>query len=176
MIFISVSSAMPNAQSSSTLAKYSFTILRQKLSMVQMSAWLINVICFIRCSSYSPFAIISSIFFCSACPIFSFIWAAAAFVNVTTRSSSTDTGSLPSILSPREFLPATISMMRSTRTAVLPDPAAADTRRFPCLVSMTCACWSVHFIPLSVFISFPMPSFLTYLYIKLCSSLRYLFS
>src|SRR5947209_8643556 len=49
-----------------------------------------------------------------------FISAAAASVNVTTSSSSTSHGSLAS---------QTRCAHRSASTAVLPEPAAADTRR-----------------------------------------------
>ena len=70
----------------------------------------------------------------------SLISPAAALVNVTTNSLSMSTGSLP-------YLPSTIEIILSTKTAVFPEPAAADTRRLQSLVFITLLCSSVHLVP-----------------------------
>ena len=70
----------------------------------------------------------------SAFPILSFISPAAALVKVVMSSRSTSTGCSGSVIRER---------IRSTSTAVLPEPAAADTSRLVFLVSMTCFCSSV---------------------------------
>ena len=69
--------------------------------------------------------------------ILSRISAAAALVKVTTRSLSISTGLFSSV---------TMLMIRSTSTAVLPDPAAAETRIFLSRRSMTCCCSGVKFM------------------------------
>ena len=63
------------------------------------------------------------------------ISAAAAFVNVTTSSLSTDKGAFSSV---------TLLSTRSDKTAVLPEPAAADTKRSQSLVSIADCCSFVH--------------------------------
>src|SRR5699024_6539977 len=78
-------------------------------------------------------------FFSIAAPILSFISAAAASVKVTIRRRSTSAGSFSSV---------SLRMIRSTRTAVFPDPAAADTRIFRFLRLITFCCSSVHFTPI----------------------------
>ena len=85
--------------------------------------------------------------FAKATPIRALISAAAAFVKVTTINSCTDKGL--SISFKRV-------MMRSTRTAVLPDPAAAATSNVwaPKLLSfgdmMADSCSGVHLTPIVV--------------------------
>ena len=54
--------------------------------------------------------------------------AAAAFVNVTMTISSILQGCSESIINSR---------IRATKTAVFPDPAAADTKTFRFLISIT---------------------------------------
>ena len=76
--------------------------------------------CFIKCSSDGAFAIS----FSSAAAMRSFISAAAAFVKVTINSLSALEG---------RSLSVRRSMTRSTRTAVLPEPAAALTSTLPSL-------------------------------------------
>ena len=63
------------------------------------------------------------------------ISAAAAFVKVTTRRFSGDTGSLPSVMS---------FIILSTRTAVLPEPAAAERSNVPPRDVMASFCSFVH--------------------------------
>ncbi len=70
-------------------------------------------------------------------------WAAAS-VKVMTSSSDRDTGSSGSV---------SRSRMCSTSTAVLPEPAAAATRRFPSRCRITFSCSSVHCMPI-VFLPF----------------------
>ena len=108
---------------------------RQKLCIVVICALWIRVACCFRCS-LSGYSIN---FFSIASRILSFISAAAASVNVTIRSLSTSTGgsSLVSIV-----------IIRSTSTAVFPEPAAADTRIFRFLKSMTFCCSCVHVTPI----------------------------
>ena len=65
------------------------------------------------------------------------ISAAAAFVNVTTKSRSISTGFCGSRI---------LWIIRATSTAVFPDPAAAETRISRFLKSMTFCCSFVHFI------------------------------
>lgn len=64
-----------------------------------------------------------------------FISAAAAFVNVSTSSLSISTGLFSSVI---------LLIIRSTRTAVLPEPAAALTRIFEFLASIAFCCASFH--------------------------------
>ena len=120
-------------------------MLRHKLSMVVISALCIRDNCFIRCSSKG----LSSTFFSRAASIFSFIWEAAALVNVTTRSSSI---SMPQEAPSSLSSPSTILIILSTRTAVLPEPAAADTRRSPPLEVITSLCPFVHFMGCTSFL------------------------
>ena len=87
----------------------------QKLSIVVICAWCSRISCFWRWRF--PGSSIS--FFEIAFPILSRIWAAAALVNVTTSSRSMSSG-----FSGSEIMRTILS----TRTAVLPLPAAADTR------------------------------------------------
>ena len=68
-------------------------------------------------------------------PIRSRIWEAAALVKVTTRSRSRSTGFSGSVI---------MDMIRSTRTAVFPLPAAAATKRFLSLKEMIFFCSAVH--------------------------------
>ena len=65
--------------------------------------------------------------------------AAAALVNVTIKRRSMSTGWSLSVM---------IFMIRSTSTAVLPEPAAAETNIFLSLSSMTFRWSSVHVIPM----------------------------
>ena len=67
------------------------------------------------------------------------ISAAAALVNVTIKRRSMSTGCSLSVM---------IFMIRSTSTAVLPEPAAAETNIFLSLSSMTFRWSSVHVIPM----------------------------
>ena len=66
-------------------------------------------------------------------------WLVAARVKVTIRSLSRSTGCTGSRISRR---------IRSTSTAVLPEPAAAETSRLLPLVSMTFFCSSVQLLPI----------------------------
>ena len=104
--------------------------------MVVIFAWWINV--FWRSRFLFPGS--SSRSFPSAVSTRSRISAAAAFVKVMTSSLSISTGCSGSVI---------MRMIRSTRTAVFPLPAAAETRRFRCLVSMTFFCSSVHFVAIT---------------------------
>ena len=103
--------------------------------MVVICALWIRVACCFKCSSSGY----SVSFFSIARRILSFISEAAASVNVTIRSLSTSTGGSSSV---------SIVMIRSTRTAVFPEPAAADTRMLRFLNCMTFCCSSVHFTPI----------------------------
>ena len=107
--------------------------------MVVICALWISVACCFRCSSSGY----SNSFFSIARRILSFISEAAASVNVTIRSLSTSTGGSSSV---------SIVMIRSTRTAVFPEPAAADTRILRFLSCMTFCCSSVHFTPIPSFL------------------------
>ena len=80
-----------------------------------------------------------------AAPTRSRISAAAAFVNVTTSSSVMSTGLS---LSRRRRI------MRSTRTAVLPDPAAADSSSVCPRLSMAACCSGVHAMFAPSFVQF----------------------
>ena len=101
--------------------------------MVMIWAWWISAAWSQRCS----FPGSSFSFFSTAAPIRSRISEAAALVKVITRSWSIFKGEGPSLI---------MEIMRSTNTAVFPLPAAADTSRFRFRLSMTCCCFSVHFI------------------------------
>ena len=84
-----------------------------------------------------------------ASPTLVFISAAAAFVKVTTSNLSISTLFFSSVI---------IFIIRSTSTAVLPEPAAAETKRLQFLASIT-LCWSsVHLVsPISFLLrQFPM--------------------
>ena len=74
-------------------------------------------------------------------PMLAGISEAAALVNVITSSLSISPGLSPSVI---------IRMIRSTRTAVFPLPAAAETRRFLSLLSITCLCSFVQFTPMTL--------------------------
>ena len=109
--------------------------------MVVIWAWGIRAAWSHRCSSSGR-----SFSFCStAAPILSRISAAAALVNVITSSWSISRGRSPSLI---------IRMIRSTSTAVLPLPAAADTRRFLFLLSITSCCLLVQFTAICFLVSF----------------------
>ena len=99
--------------------------------MVQMDAFVSRRYC-LRKSAFSGSASIS---FSNASEIFCFIWAAAALVNVIITSLSKSTGLSLSVI---------IFMIRATSTAVFPAPAAAETRRFLSVVSITVFWASVH--------------------------------
>ena len=136
----SVSSIVLTAGSISASLKFSITTFLQKLSIVLILASESRADCFISllvsCESGSLFTSASS--FCAmAEPILSFISLAASLVNVTTKSSSILMGEVSSMI-----LPIILSMS----TAVLPEPAAAETKRFPPLCPMTASCSSVHFL------------------------------
>lgn len=73
-----------------------------------------------------------------------FISAAAAFVKVRTRSSLI---SVPLSMSPA------MRVMRSVRTAVLPLPAAAESRRFLFLVSSASCCAGVQWLAIVILLS-----------------------
>ncbi len=148
-----------NSPSSATLnpgsKPISLKLLRitniQKLSIVVIWALCIKVACFCKC----PLSGSDSSLLAIAALILSRISAAAALVKVTTRSLSTSTG-VSSSLSPQ-----TKDRIRSTSTAVFPDPAAADTRMSLFRTSMTFFCSSVQFTPIAIlrsgtyFISIP---------------------
>ena len=104
--------------------------------MVVIFAWWISV--FWRSRFLFPGS--SSRSFPRAVSTRSRISAAAAFVKVMTSSLSISAGCSGSVI---------MRMIRSTRTAVFPLPAAAETRRFRCLVSMTFFCSSVHFVAIT---------------------------
>ena len=87
--------------------------------------------CLLKCASNGCASHCLSI----AAPIRSRISAAAALVKVTTKRRSISIGFFGSV---------TRCMIRSTSTAVLPDPAAADTRISRSLRSMTFCCSVVH--------------------------------
>ena len=65
------------------------------------------------------------------------IWAAAALVKVTTSRRSMSRGRSPSLI---------MRTIRSTRTAVLPLPAAAETSILWSRASRTRVCFSVNWI------------------------------
>ena len=137
MSFSSVSSAILNAGSKSAFWKYDLMIFKQKLSMVEMVA-LPRSLC---CLRYSGFKGSLSISFPSSSEILFRIWAAAALVNVMITSLSISTGFSLSVI---------IFMILATRTAVFPDPAAAETRIFLPVVFITFSCASVHFLPIYI--------------------------
>ena len=132
--FSSPSSATRKPGSSPISWKWFLITKRQKLSMVVICALCSNAACRCRCSLNGSFESSRSI----ACRIRSRICAAAAFVKVTTSSLSISTGC---------SLFRIICMIRSTSTAVLPEPAAAETSRFRFLVSITCCCSFVKVTP-----------------------------
>ena len=103
--------------------------------MVAILALCIYVVCLRKCSLYGSSAAASS----KALRILSLISPAAALVNVTTRRLSMSTGSLPNS-------PLTMEIILSTNTAVLPEPAAADTSKLQSLVSITLSCSLVHLV------------------------------
>ena len=88
----------------------------------------INISCFFICSLSGSASTRSD----SAFVIRSRICAAAAFVNVTISNRSISTARAESHPEPE-----TSSTIRSTSTAVLPEPAAADTKILQFLRSMT---------------------------------------
>ena len=118
-------------------SKCSRKIWRQKLSMVVIWAYCTIIACCCRCSLPGS----SFSFFSMASWILSRISEAAALVNVITSSLSISPGLSPSVI---------IRMIRSTRTAVFPLPAAAETRRFLSLLSITCLCSFVQFTPMTL--------------------------
>ena len=129
----SPSSATRKAGSRPISLKLLRMINRQKLSMVIICALCTNVDWRCRwtlsgCASSA--ALIARL-------IRSRISAAAALVKVTINIRSMSTGSFSSRMRCK---------IRSTRTAVLPLPAAADTSRFSLRESMTCCCSSVNCI------------------------------
>ena len=108
---------------------------RLKLSIVVICALCNSADCFWICSlpgSASSLAVMPA-------AIRSRISAAAALVNVTISSLSISTGCSPSQI---------MRMIRSTNTAVLPLPAAADTRILLLCSSITLCCSGVNFIPI----------------------------
>ena len=111
----------------------------ENLWNVLMSAILARRICARRRAVFSgvPFVFSSFKAFLSAFIIFSFISDAAALLNVTISMLSTE---MP--------LSITSCFMRSVSTAVLPDPAAADTSISLPPALIACSCCSVHFMPI----------------------------
>ena len=140
---VSPSSMTAKSGSTSTSWKYLRIILKAKEWKVLMSASLILSSCLLR---NAPSALPSSSSFSMAPMIFSFISEAAALVNVTTR-----------ILSISTFSSIMILLTLSTRTAVLPEPAAADTRRSAPLDSIASLCCSFQLTPM-YFPSFLRPA------------------
>ena len=84
--------------------------------MVVIMAFVTNA----DCKDSLPFEGSSESLLSISAAIFVFMSVAAALVKVTTRISSISTGFSSSVISPS---------MRSTKTVVLPLPAAADTIR-----------------------------------------------
>ena len=111
-------------------------MLRQKLSIVVICAICIIASCLWRFLSDG----FSSIILSSAAPIRSRICAAAALVNVTTTSRSISTWLSGSVI---------MRIILSTRTAVLPEPAAAETRIFLLWSSIALFCCAVQFLAIS---------------------------
>ncbi len=107
-------------------------IFWQKLSIVVICALCRSVACLCKCSSSGLSRSILSI----ASPTLLLISEAAAFVKVTTSSLS---------ISTRLFLSDIICIILSTSTAVLPEPAAADTSIFLSRRLITSSCSLVHF-------------------------------
>ncbi len=75
---------------------------------------------------------------------------AAARVNVTISSRSISSGRTGSV---------TMDKIRSTSTAVLPDPAAALTSMLRPRSSITCFCSVVQVMPISTFLLHRFPAF-----------------
>ena len=124
-------------------AKLFLIMLWQKESMVDMEAPAKSIIC--RCSLLIR-ALLGGVFssswaiaFCSRWPIRSLISAAAALVKVTTSSSSTLQGFSASCIFSSKGRSKWLTT-RSTSTAVLPEPAAADTNIFLSSRSIACCC------------------------------------
>ena len=128
---ISPSSATRKDGSIPTVWKWLRSTCRQKLWIVVIFALCTSTSCRWRWTLSGS----SSARFSSASRILSRISAAAAFVKVTTRRRSISTGFFSSVINAR---------IRATNTAVLPDPAAAETRISQFLVSITFFCSSVH--------------------------------
>ncbi len=114
------------------LKKFSLTRFRQKESTVQIFAQESKDICLTALRS-PGFSFITSSSFDA---ILDFISAAAAFVKVTIRSRSTLTGFSVSVI---------ICLTLSTRTAVFPEPAAAETSIFAFLAFIALLCCFVQF-------------------------------
>ena len=89
-------------------------------------------ICFLML--YFPDISVSNLLIRLSC-IFFFISLAAALVKVTIKNSSIFI-----------FFPIKVSIILSTNTAVFPEPAAAETRRFLSLFMIAVFCSSVQFI------------------------------
>ena len=107
----------------------------QKLSIVEILAWSTRAICFIRWLLPGS----SSSRLRKASAILDFISSAAALVKVTTTMESISIGAVSSI---------TRSIILLTRTAVLPEPAAALTSILQSLASIASSCSLVHAIVL----------------------------
>ena len=133
----SISDIIVKSGEMSAFSKFSLTSLAQKLSIVEICAFGRYIFCRLRYVFVGSSAIISE----RRTEIRSFISAAAAFVNVTTSNFSISTGFCLSVI-----LPITLS----TKTAVLPEPAAAETRTVPFLESIACFCESVQFLAIFV--------------------------
>ena len=131
MSFASISSICRNPGSRSISAKLLCSRKAQKLSIVVICAVWSSVSCRCRCRFSGFFSSLSLMAFAMR----SRIWAAAARVNVTTSSLSISTGFCSSVIS---------RMMRSTSTAVLPLPAAAETRMLCPRASITFCCCVVN--------------------------------
>ena len=99
---------------------------------------------FTLCSLSQSLSGNSASFLSIAAAIFLFISAAAAEVNVNTKSLSTETGFLVSQI---------IRIMRSTKTAVFPLPAAAATSMLQPCVSIAAVCSFVQFTDPAIKIS-----------------------
>ena len=117
----------------SSLKKFSLTRPIQNESIVDTFAFGKRASCLCAFVLFWSLFIISSNFFA----ILLFISAAAALVKVTIRSLSTSTSRLTSVMS---------FITRSTKTAVLPDPAAALTRMLLLRASMAFCCGVVHLV------------------------------
>ena len=120
-----------------------FSTLRQNECIVEISAEFTIMLCFLRCLSSG---------FCSsaeriAFAILSRISLAAASVKVRTSSSPMSAGF--SFFVPSARIGLISSIMRCTKTAVLPEPAAAARRMFSPPYSIASLCSFVQFIPFS---------------------------
>ena len=135
-ILSSPSSASLKSPDTPSVWKYSLTTELQKLSIVHMLVLYISCFCLKSRGLYGSSSrsfVISSVSRC-------FISAAAALVNVTIKSRSTSTG----------FSLLVISLItRSTSTAVLPEPAAAETSTEPPVAVIASCCAGVQFLDIT---------------------------